>query len=279
MPELPEVETFRRFLAQGKEGFPAILGKEFQGGKLLWQKTLASPDPDTFFSRLPGQIVEETGRRGKHLLLHLSVDTLIFHFRMSGELLVEPQEKPLGKHVRLVLNFQDSYRLAFHNVRKFGRVWLTPDPEEFLSFLGPEPLGDDFRARDLYDILHAQHRQIKYLLLDQRAIAGLGNIYTDEALYLSKIHPRTKSDALSFAQVKDLWSNIRHVLRTGIKNQGTSIDWMYKGGDYQRLLHVYKRTGDPCERCGTPIERILVAQRSTHICPVCQNLPEDEVIS
>ncbi len=273
MPELPEVETFQRFLAQGRDGVPSILGKTIQGADLLWEGALATPSPAEFLGRVQGQSVKGIARRGKHLLIHLSADTLVLHFRMSGEVVVEAQTEPLGVHYRLVLNFAGGDRLAFNNPRKFGRVWLVADPEALLAHLGPEPLGEDFNPQAFYNILQSCHQQIKYLLLDQKAIAGLGNIYTDEALHLSKIHPRTKSDTLNFEQAKLLWENIRHVLREGIGNQGTSFDWIYKGGDYQRLLRVYKRTGDPCPTCGTPIERIRVAQRGTHYCPTCQPPP------
>ena len=276
MPELPEVETFRRNLEQGRDGFPAILGKTIQDAQILWERTLAAPSPMEFLDRVQGQSVESLGRRGKHLLIYLSSDTLVLHFRMSGEVIVEPQTAPLGKHYRLILDFTDGYRLVFNNPRKFGRVWLTPQPDILLSDLGPEPLANDFHPQDLHAILNNHHRQIKYLLLDQTKIAGLGNIYTDESLHRSKIHPRTKSDSLSLSQATLLWESIRQVLQTGINNQGASIDWMYKGGDYQRLLRVYKRTGDPCIVCGTPIERILVAQRGTHYCPSCQPPPPED---
>ena len=270
MPELPEVETFRRFLAQGQDGIPSILGKKIRDVDLLWERTLSAPTPSEFLVRAQGQTVEEIGRRGKHLLIHLSSDTVVIHFRMSGEVVVEAQTKPLSKYYRLVINFADGDRLAFNNPRKFGRVWLTNDPEALLVGLGPEPLGDDFTPQTLFNILQSRHRQIKPLLLDQKVIAGLGNIYTDEALHLSKIHPRTKSDTLDLEQAKLLWKNIRQVLSDGINNQGTSFDWIYKGGEYQRLLKVYKRTGEPCLTCGTPIKRIMVAQRGTHFCPTCQ---------
>lgn len=273
MPELPEIETFRRFLAQGRDESPSILGKTIHDANLLWEKTLATPSPVEFSARVRGQGVEEIGRRGKHLLVHLSADTLVFHFRMSGEVLVEAQTSPLGKHYRLVINFTDGDRLAFNNPRKFGRVWLTPDHHSLLAGLGPEPLDEEFRPQDFYAILQGHHRQIKALLLDQKKIAGLGNIYTDEALHLSKIHPKAKSDSLRFEQAERLWENIRHVLRIGIENQGTSFDWMYKGGNYQNLLKVYQHTGEPCSTCGTSIERTTVAQRGTHYCPTCQPVP------
>ncbi|MEA2007712.1 MAG: bifunctional DNA-formamidopyrimidine glycosylase/DNA-(apurinic or apyrimidinic site) lyase [Chloroflexota bacterium] len=274
MPELPEIEVFRRLLSQGRGDSPAILRKKVRDAELLWEGALAAPSPDEFLARAQGQTVEKIGRRGKHLLIHLSEDTLVFHFRMSGEVVVEAQTEPIAKHCRLTLNFDDGIRLAFNNPRKFGRVWLVADPEAFLAHLGPEPLADAFTSQWLYTTLQGCHRQMKYFLLDQEVIAGLGNIYVDESLYLSKIHPRTKSDALSFEQAELLWKNIRQVLRAGIENQGTSFDWMYKGGDYQRYLKVYKRTGEPCAICGTPIKRIMVAQRGTHFCPSCQPAPE-----
>ena len=273
MPELPEVETFKRFLEQGEGGSPSVLGKTIQGGDLLWGKTLASPPWGEFLSRVEGQTIVTLSRRGKHLLIHLTTDTLVLHFRMSGEVVVESQTKPMREHYRLIINFTDGDRLAFNNPRKFGKVWLTSNPEVLLSHLGPEPLSEDFTPQDFYEILQKRHRQIKSLLLDQRAIVGLGNIYTDEALHLSKIHPLTKSDTLSFEQAKLLWENIRQVLRAGIENQGTSFDWMYKGGNYQQLLKVYQHTGQPCTTCGTLIERITVAQRGTHYCPTCQPAP------
>ena len=274
MPELPEVEVFRRSLAQGRDDSPSILHKKIRGAKLLWERTLASPSPDEFLARVKGQTVEGLGRRGKHLLIQLSADTLVLHFRMSGEVVVEAQTEPIAKHYRLMLNFTDGERLAFSNPRKFGRVWLTANPEALLAHLGPEPLTGDFTPEWLYETLQSRHRQIKYLWLDQEVIAGLGNIYTDEALHLRKIHPRTKSDAINFEQSKLLWKSIRQVLRAGIENNGTSFDWMYKGGDYQRFLRVYKRAGEPCPVCGTPVRYIRVAQRGTHYCPHCQSPPE-----
>lgn len=275
MPELPEVETFRRFLIQGNNGSSSVLGKVIQDAEVLWEGVLVGPSPHEFLQRVKGQTVVGVGRRGKHLLLQLSRDTLIIHPRMSGEVFLESQKEEVGKHYRLILNFQDGTRFVFNNIRKFGRVWFTANPEDVFSDLGPEPLSDEFTPQRLFDILQSCHRQMKYLLLDQNVIAGLGNIYTDEVLYQAQIHPRTKSDSLSFSEAKDLWESIRGVLEKGIENQGTSIDWIYKGGDYQTLLQVYKRDGNPCQRCGTPIERTIIAQRSTHYCPSCQPAPSE----
>ena len=274
MPELPEVETFRRYLLQGNDGAPSILGKRIRDADLLWEGTLAAPEPEEFLARIKGQYVTGIGRRGKNLLIHLSRDTLIIHLRMSGELVVEEQTNTPGKHYRLMINFDDQYRLAFNNIRKFGRIWLTDNPREQLANLGPEPLGDDFTADQLHLLLSSRSRQLKYLLLDQKVIAGLGNIYTDEALHHAKLHPATKSNTLTIEQTERLWESIRKVLLDGIKFQGSSIDWMYQGGDYQTYLSVYNLEGEPCKNCDTPVERIKIAQRSTYYCPTCQPPPE-----
>jgi formamidopyrimidine-DNA glycosylase len=270
MPELPEVETFRQRLLRGKPGSPSILGKKISGSTLLWEKTLAEPAPEEFAQQISGQYVTGIGRRGKYLLIHLSLHTLILHLRMSGEIIIESQLEPVGKHYRLLLEFEDGDRLAFNNIRKFGRAWLVLDPQSVVGKLGPEPLDDHFSPDDLHSLLHSRSRQLKYFLLDQEIIAGLGNIYTDESLHLARLHPKRISSSLTVAESRKLWECIRQVLKTGIKNQGASIDWMYRGGDYQRLLNVYNLEGEPCKTCGTAIIKTRIAQRSTYYCPHCQ---------
>jgi formamidopyrimidine-DNA glycosylase len=270
MPELPEVETFRQRLLRGQNGSPSILGKKISGSSLLWEKTHAEPTPTEFAQQLPGQYVTGIGRRGKYLLVHLSLHTLIFHLRMSGEIIIESQLEPIQKHYRLLIDFEDGDRLAFNNIRKFGRVWLVLDPHSIVGKLGPEPLDDQFSPADLHALLHSRNRQLKYFLLDQEIIAGLGNIYTDESLHLARLHPKRISSTLTESESRKLWECIRQVLTTGIKNQGSSIDWMYRGGDYQRLLNVYNLEGKPCKTCGTPIKKTRVAQRGTYYCPHCQ---------
>ena len=274
MPELPEVETFRKHLLQGEPGSPSILGKKITDAELLWEGTLAEPSPAEFLSRIQDQYVTGIGRRGKNLLINLSGDHLIIHLRMSGELVVEEKINPVGKHYRLILNFNDGYRLAFNNIRKFGRVWLTEDPSLVIGNLGPEPLGDEFTPESFHSLLHSRNRQLKYFLLDQEMIAGLGNIYTDESLHRARLNPVRKSDSLTEEETYRLWESIREVLREGIQNQGSTIDWMYRGGDYQKYLSVYNLEGELCQRCKTPITRIKLAQRSTYYCPECQPLPE-----
>jgi formamidopyrimidine-DNA glycosylase len=270
MPELPEVETFRRRFLLGSEGEPPLVGKRIVGAELLWERTLAEPDAKRFHQRIRGQTIEDIGRRGKYLLLFLSTDVLAIHLRMSGDLWVEAREAPVGDHYRLMLNLEEGSRLVFNDTRKFGRVWLVRDTAGLLAHLGPEPLGDDFRAADLYAKLQKRGRQIKPLLMDQGFLAGMGNIYTDEALHLAGIHPQRAANSLTEAEAGRLWSAMRSVLEAGIQRNGSSIDWVYRGGDFQNYFQVYQRTGEPCYRCGTAIERMVVGQRGTHFCPMCQ---------
>lgn len=272
MPELPEVETIRRYLLYGKPGSPAVLGETVAAAHLLWERTLAAPAPEEFRVRIAGQSIRDIGRRGKFLLLHLTPDTLLIHLRMSGDLWVEPAEAPLAPHHRLALDFASGLRLAFNDPRKFGRAWLVADPQAVTGSLGPEPLDPALTPAVFYTRLHAHRRQLKPLLLDQAFLAGLGNIYTDEALHLAGLHPLAIAAQLTPEQSDRLLASIRYVLEQGIRQHGASIDWVYRGGDFQNSFRAYRRTGEACPVCGTPIQKILVGQRSTHFCPVCQKI-------
>ena len=272
MPELPEIETFRRILREGTPENPSLLGKRVQEARLLWERTLAEPDPDGFHTRLVGQTIRSFGRRAKYLLIELDDDTLILHLRMSGDLRVERDSAPIAPHDRFLLVFEDGFRLAFNDTRKFGRIWLLSEPSTLLGKLGPEPLDRSLTPEKFHAMLSPRQRQLKPLLMDQGFIAGLGNIYTDEALYRSHLHPQSLACALDLAQSKALLENIRAVLEAGIAANGASIDWVYRGGGFQNEFQVYHRKGEPCYQCGTPIERIVVGQRGTHICPSCQKL-------
>ena len=178
-------------------------------------RTLAEPELTQFQSRITGQHVVRVGRRGKFLVIQLDRDTLLIHLRMSGDVRVEPslnddgEVLPLQPHDRAVINFFDDYRLAFNNPRKFGRVWLLNDPETFLGKLGPEPLDESFTVEAFYNRLNKHRRQIKALLLDQTFMAGLGNIYTDEALFRANIHPKQTSDYLNQENAEKLLCSIR----------------------------------------------------------------------
>ena len=279
MPELPEVETIARALTGAYETSTlSVIGCQVQDALVLWGGTLANQLPEEFIDRVKNQSIQTVTRRGKYLVFTLSKDTLLIHLRMSGDLRLEKVVDemgtvvPLQKHDRMVLIFTNGARLAFNNTRKFGRVWLVSDTKEVLENLGPEPLADELDADRFHGMLHQRKRQLKPLLMDQHFIAGMGNIYTDEVLFRAKLHPLRRSNTLSEEESMRLLNTIRSVLEEGIQRCGASIDWVYRGGDFQNYFKVYKRTGDPCSVCGTPIERLVVGQRGTHICPNCQQV-------
>jgi formamidopyrimidine-DNA glycosylase len=275
MPELPEVEIIARTLR------PELVGRIILNADLRWARTLAFPSARKFKEQIKGQVVKQIGRRAKYINIQLEDYNLMIHLRMSGDLLVKDSKIKPEKHDRLILTLssppsQEGGRgvkeklLVFNDTRKFGRVWFTNKPEEILGKLGPEPLGDEFTAKWFHENLHSRHRQLKPLLLDQTFLAGLGNIYTDEALHMAKLHPLRASDSVNAKQAEGLWSAIREVLQEGIRRNGASIDWVYRGGEYQNHFRVYDRTGEACPMCGTKIKKLLVGQRGTHICPKCQ---------
>ncbi|MFN2275890.1 MAG: bifunctional DNA-formamidopyrimidine glycosylase/DNA-(apurinic or apyrimidinic site) lyase [Anaerolineales bacterium] len=264
MPELPEVETIARGLRQ------QLLGRTVLAAELLWARTLATPGPKKFKRRLLGQQINGVGRRAKYLHLQLSEDHLFFHLRMSGDLHVKTGTPPAQKHDRLILSLSGDLALVFNDTRKFGRVWLVTDPAQVIAHLGPEPLSEAFTAQEFYTALQARHRQLKPLLLDQSFLAGMGNIYTDEALHMARIHPQSSSDSLGREQVQRLYEAIRTILKEGIRRNGSSIDWVYRGGEFQNYFRVYDRKGQPCPVCGVAVQRIVVGQRGTYMCPSCQ---------
>jgi len=279
MPELPEVETIARALRDGGRGGVPIVGRVIESAQVLWPRTLAEPDLSEFQSRISGQRGKNVGRRGKFLVIQLAQETLLIHLRMSGDLRVESSSNvdgeilPFQAHDRAVFLFADGHRLVFNNPRKFGRVWLVQDPASILGRLGPEPLDESLTGETFYNLLNRHRRQIKALLLDQTFIAGLGNIYTDEALFLAKINPKRNAHSLDPQDAERLLRAIRDVLLEGIARNGASIDWFYRGGSFQNIFQVYQRTGQPCKNCNSLIEKCLVGQRSTHFCPNCQPLP------
>jgi len=275
MPELPEVETIVQALRRGgRDGLP-VVGETLAGVQVLWPRTIAVPSLPEFHRRIPGQTVKDVTRRGKFVCLQLTHDVLLVHLRMSGDLRVDGlndsgQLLPLQPHDRAVFAFESGLRLAFNDARKFGRIWLVDDPQTVTGSLGPEPLDPGFAWEELYRRLHASARRLKPLLLDQSFLAGLGNIYTDEALFAAGLHPSMAANTLSEEHAERLWTAIRAVLQEGILRNGASIDWVYRGGNFQNHFRVYRRTGQPCMVCGTSIQRKIIGQRSTHFCPVCQ---------
>ena len=270
MPELPEVETIARSLVQGQDTGVSLVGQRVARARVAWARSVAQPSAAAFKRRILGQRVVDVGRRGKFIRIQLERDTLLIHLRMSGDLLLGFQEKPIGSHSRLQLYFASGLQLSFNDARKFGRAWLVADPEKVLA-LGPEPFDPKLTPARLHLMLTTRKRQLKPLLLDQSFLAGLGNIYVDEALWEAQLHPLMLSSKSSQAQSAALLRGIRKVLKEGIRRNGASIDWVYRGGDFQNHFKVYQRTGEPCSRCGTSISRIVVGQRGTHFCPNCQH--------
>jgi len=274
MPELPEVETIVKALRLGGRGGEALPGRKVSAVDVLWHRTAATPTGDVWLRMLAGQQLLDVTRRGKFVVMPFERDTLLIHLRMSGDLRVEPTTADIKPHDRLLITFTTGVRLAFNDPRKFGRAWLTPTPNDVLGGLGVEPLSDAFTTDWLSNALASHRRQLKPLLLDQSFIAGLGNIYSDESLHLSGLHPLRIASSLTSGEVDRLHSAIQSVLNQGIRHNGASLDWVYRGGDFQNYFRVYGRAGQPCQTCGTPIVRLVVGQRGTHICPHCQPLPE-----
>jgi formamidopyrimidine-DNA glycosylase len=274
MPELPEVETIVVELR------PHLVGRQILAAEVLWPRTLATPDRTSFVDRLQGARITDLSRRGKYLLFRLdSGDSLIIHLRMTGRLEIVPGDSPLraGLHVRAWFDLSGGECLVFTDARKFGRIWLAHDAGEVLGALGPEPLNWEFDSARLAGRIRKRRVAVKTLLLDQTVMAGIGNIYADEALHLAGIHPLRPGASLSDAEIERLHTAIRQVLTEAIGQHGTTLrDYRppYSAeGAYHNELRVYRQTDLPCPRCGAPIQRIRVSQRSTHFCPRCQPNP------
>jgi len=270
MPELPEVETVVRALRQ------PLVGRTFTEVRTYWPRRIGRPGLPEFKRWLHGQTVSAIGRRGKYILIHLADgDTLIVHLRMSGHLAVTPPDAERDKHTHTILRLDDGRELRFRDQRKFGRMYLVADPEEIVGKLGPEPLLASFTVDLLTERLQGRKRTLKPLLLDQSFVAGIGNIYADEALFYAGLHPERKSDTLTPADIHRLHAAIRKVLALGIAREGASIDLYTKPdgskGEMQNAVAVFRRTGQSCYTCGQPIQRIVLGGRSTHFCARCQH--------
>ncbi len=282
MPELPEVETIARKLRQGQAvepGFPPYptpLGRTVTAVWLDWPRA-ARPSADALIHTLPGHRIDSISRRGKYLIFGLhspaSERHLLIHLKMSGRLHVLDADFPREKHVHFAFSLDNGYELRFNDARKFGRVYLVDDLDAVTGHLGPEPLEEAFTLKVLRSLLAKKSGGLKALLLDQSFIAGIGNIYADEALWRARIHPLRRANTLQDTEIAALRRAIRAALRDGLKHGGAAIDWVYPEGRYQDHFRVYGQVDKPCRRCKTRIERILVGQRSTHFCPTCQ-LPD-----
>ncbi len=272
MPELPEVETVVRGVRD------ALVGRTITGVTLDWPAGLATPDSVVFASRIAGQTVRWVDRRGKYILITLDPDTLIIHLKMTGRLYVVPDdnEQHADHWVHFMFQLDNAHQLRFSDSRKFGRVYLVEDPAQVTGSLGPEPLSDAFTLDLFRARLAGRSGALKPLLLNQTFLAGMGNIYVDEALFASALHPLRRADSLDEDDIARLYDAIRHVLREGVRREGASVNWYRKPdgtkGSAQNGLHAYGQTGLPCPRCGTPVIKIVVGQRGTHLCPTCQKL-------
>lgn len=270
MPELPEVETVARGLRE------PLIGRKVKRLWTDWEKSIHSPHLDEFSARISGQTVRAINRRAKYILIELDFDVLVIHLKMSGRLYVAAvdaaHEADRWVHVRFDLD--GGQQLRFSDARKFGKVYLTDNVEALLGHLGPEPLSDNFILKGFREGLRGRKRSIKAHLLDQEMVAGIGNIYADEALFGARIHPACPADLLTDEDAALLHQTIRETLETGIKHEGASINWYRKPdggkGESQNHFYVYGRADMPCRTCGDVINKIKLAQRGTHFCPSCQ---------
>ena len=280
MPELPEVETVRRGLSR------VTLYQPIRGGKVLLDRSIAHPvSIEDFLSAVSEAEITAWQRRGKYLLAVLTrhqqpAGWLGCHLRMTGQQLWVDHSLPVSSHCRVRLFFNDERELRYVDQRTFGRLWWVPPeqpPAEImtgLQRLGPEPFSDEFSLSYLQSWFKQRQRPVKNALLDQAMVAGVGNIYADEALFLSGIRPKVQCDRISQARLKRLHTSIRKVLTDSIEAGGTTFsdfrDIHGINGNYGGVAWVYDREDEPCRVCSTPIKRIKLAGRSAHYCPSCQ---------
>ncbi|GAB4207017.1 MAG: bifunctional DNA-formamidopyrimidine glycosylase/DNA-(apurinic or apyrimidinic site) lyase [Roseiflexaceae bacterium] len=274
MPELPEVEHAARSLAAQVQG-----QRIARVTKLDWERMVETPAVAEFLVLLEGREIRLIGRRAKWIVITLDSGwTLALHLRMSGYLTVHGPEAQPDQYTHLVLLLEDGRQVFFHDTRKFGRARLL-DAAGLAALDGAhgiEPLTDAFTPALLGQLLRSRRTRLKPLLLDQRVIAGIGNIYADESLWYAQLHPLRQTDSLNDDEVARLHSGIRLALLEGINNGGSTLrDYRNsygQSGSNQEHFNVYDREDQPCPRCGTTILRTVVGQRGTHLCPSCQRL-------
>ncbi len=272
MPELPEVETIRKTLSQ------LVLGKTIDDVSVYWPNIVQYPDEEEFRILLRDETIERISRRGKFLLFYLTDYVLVSHLRMEGKYKLQVREDTLTKHTHIVFHMKDGTDLRYEDVRKFGTMHLFPIGEELqrkpLQTLGPDPFEEAYTLDYLLNRFKKTSRTIKACLLDQTIVSGLGNIYTDEVLFLSKVHPERRANSLSKEEVERIYTHAKSVLEAAIKLGGTTIrsyvDGQGEMGMFQQELYAYGQEGEPCFYCGDSIEKIKVAGRGTHFCPTCQ---------
>jgi len=277
VPELPEVETVRRRLE------PVLVGRRFDRVEILDPRLTRPEDPVEVAAELVGERVEAVDRRGKYVVVRFeSGRALLIHLRMTGSLLhVAGNGRPeADPHRRAVVRLDDGSDVIYRDVRRFG-TWLLAEPGEVQPYLdarlGREPLAQAFTAKRLGEALAGRRAPVKATILDQRRLAGVGNIYADEALWRARIHPQRPAGDLNADELRALHRGIRAALRAGISRQGATLrDYRTPDGGRGGMQHefkVYGREGEPCERCGRPIEKTRAAGRGTWFCPGCQPSP------
>ena len=264
MPELPEVETIARELRE------KIINEIFSNVECIWIRSFVAEKGLTLTNRR----IISINRRGKYLIFSLDKYYLVTHLRMTGQLIVIASKPIDDKYLRLIFKFKSGKYLLFYDLRKFGRIYLTQNPEHVLKNVGVDAISEVFTAETFSEMLIGKKSGIKLFLLDQKNIAGLGNIYIDESLFEAQIHPETLINKLDAGQKKKLFNAIRKVLYNAIENMGTTIsDYKTTGGgfgDHQEYLKVYQRQNQPCIICDSIIEKIKLNGRGTHFCPRCQ---------
>lgn len=274
MPEMPELENIRRTL------MPHIKGRQIMQTEILLSRQIKWPDPENFAARLAGRIISDVDRIGKYLLLRLdSGVTVVFHLRMTGQLCYREKGAADGTHSRIILHLDGGDRLIYGDTRTLGTVHAMTEEElpriQGLAEMGPEPLSEEFTVDYLTKVLQGRKTKIKSFLLDQSNIGGLGNIYVDEALFLSGIHPLRRAEEIRAEEVPALYEAINRVIKEGIEDGGTTFRDYRNGngekGSHQDKLFAYGRDGEPCRKCGTIMEKIRVGGRGTHFCPQCQS--------
>ncbi|MGZ9583212.1 DNA-formamidopyrimidine glycosylase [Paenibacillus marinisediminis] len=276
MPELPEVETVKRTLNT------LVAGKRIERVTVTLPRIIQRPvEIESFCAALEGHTIEQVERRGKFLKIMLDGLVLVSHLRMEGRYGVYAADEPVEKHTHVIFHFEDQTELRYKDVRQFGTMHLFKTGDELvlppLNKLGLEPLSADFTKEKLREALKSRRSFIKPVLLNQHIIVGLGNIYVDEALFRSGIHPLTPADQLTEEQVDKLYDAIRFTLHDAVEVGGSSIKSYVNGqgemGMFQHQLQVYGRQNQPCSACGSMIEKTVVGGRGTHTCPICQPRP------
>ena len=271
MPELPEVETIRLTI------LPKLKGRRIISGEVLHEKMVLGISGREFLERVSGQLITGLERRGKYLLIELATELIIgLHLRMTGQLSVEKSNIPLAKSIYFRLLLDNGTELRFRDQRKFGKVFLYTrgNPPLALEKIGPEPLSPEFTVSVLKKRFGHRSLAVKKALLNQEIVAGIGNIYADEALFAAGIHPARQVNSLTEAEIDDLYHAIQKVLSEGIQFRGTTFrdyrDGEGRAGSYQNKLQVYGQKGKTCPNCGGLIVKMNFGGRGTHFCPLCQ---------